>query len=215
MLKSKEQEVMVEQEVTKLGSKSGTLHFITLLGLASKESRRKVGENYLPCPTTVGVRLQTDETILVPVIDVRKNKDTGITSEDIKVRTIQAGEVFDLNMYELMFLVTKEEYGGFISRNGNPQGVYFAPKMHKFNTGEAKLPTPALNFKSGTGSIKAEMLVIDEKVDNKWGIKSEFAEQFGGLFEKKEKVKKVAVPTPTVVALALRQMLEEKVGFAQ
>lgn len=190
-----------------LASKSSTLHFVTLLGLESKKSRRKTPETYVKCPTTVGVTLKTDIAIKVPVIDVLKNKDTGIEPSDISWKSVKAGETFNLNMYELMYLVIKPEYSGFITRNGDDKGVYFAPKMSSFNSGKSKLPTPALAFKNGTGSIKESMLVIDEQVNGQWEVKAEYKEQFGSLLERKVRAKKESTPAPMLTALALQELL--------
>lgn len=199
----------VETSDLKMGNLSGTLHFIALLGQASKQSKRKVGESYVKCPTTVGVRLKTDVAVEVPVIDVLKNKDSGIKPSDISSRSIKAGQTFDLNMYELMYFIVRDDYVGYISRDNDPQGVYFAPKMQNFIRGEASLPTPALIFKPGTGAIKADMLEVDEKVNGNWTIKKEFADKFEPLMT----AKSISTSSTSnesrvsLVALALKDML--------
>jgi hypothetical protein len=204
---------------TKLvGSLSHTLHFVTLLGLGSKRSVRRTVDGNVDCPTTIGATLISDKTIKVPVINVLKNKDTGIETGDISFRRVVKGQEFHLNMYELMFLMVRTEYAGFMSNNGDPQGVYFSPKMSNYHRGEALLPTPTLSFKTGFGSIKEGMLQIDFKdTDGVWKIKESYLKEFGALIPvkevKKEKEEKVSYPAPTAVAMALGQLLGEKYGL--
>jgi hypothetical protein len=206
-------------KATKLvGSLSHTLHFVTLLGLGSKRSVRRTGEGNVDCPSTIGVTLTSDRPIKVPVIHVLKNKDTGVETKDISFRRIVRGREFHLNMYELMFLMVRTEYAGFMTHNGDPQGVYFSPKMSNYHRGEALLPTPTLSFKNGLGSIKQGMFQIDYKDENGvWKIKESYLKEFGSLITvkevKKEKEEKVSYPAPTAVALALGHLLGEKYGF--
>lgn len=202
---------MSEEERKNLGSKSHTLHFVHLLGLASKKSSRRISATETrDCSTPVGVTLVSDIDIEVPVIDVLKNKDTGIDPKtDISYRKVKAGEQFDLTYYEFMYLILRDEYAGFCEANGDPKGCYFSPKLPAFWKGEAKLPTPTINFKSG--SVKATMIDIDEKGPNGWQIKPQYAEKFGPLLQKSKPQRaagqKSATPAPTVVAVALQRIL--------
>lgn len=201
------------EERNLIGSMSHTLHFITLLGLNSKRGVRRVGEKKVSCLTTVGVTLVSDKPIQVPVIPVTRNKDTGISQTDISSRRVQKGKPFNLNMYELMFLLIRKEYAGFMSYDGDSKGVVFAPKLAYFLNGKTKLPTPALSFKYGQGSIKETMVDIDEKIGNRWKIKDQYSKEFGDLLTTKavpRKTKKVSVSTSTTVALAVGKMLENK-----
>lgn len=193
-----------------LGTSAGTLHFVNLLGLASKPTVRKEGDKNIPCPTTIGVTLISDKPITVPDIDPRKNKDTGIdVNWDISSRKVPKGKPFNLNMYELMYLIIRPEYAGFLTYNGDPQAVYFAPKKSKFLKGEALLPTPALAFRLGLGSIKENMIAIDEKVNGVWQAKPEYKAEFGELFsnEKARKAKIKEFPTQTAIAVGLHSLL--------
>ena len=201
---------MTEEERAALGSKSHTLHFKHLLGLASKKSRRKVSKDESKdCSTPVGIVFVSDEEITVPVIDINKNKDTGIASEDITYRTVAAGEEFQVTYYEYMFLILRDEYAGLCEAKGDVNGAYFSPKLPAFSKGEAKLPTPTINLKSG--SVKENMVDIDVKTENGWAIQEGY-EKFADLLRKSKPSKsggsKSSTPTPTVVAVALRRMLE-------
>jgi hypothetical protein len=201
------------EEKKLLGSLSHTLHFVTLLGLNSKRSVRRTDTGKTSCLTTVGVTLISDKAIKVPVINVTINKDTGINQSDISSRRVQKGTPFNLNMYEMMFLLIRKEYAGFMEYDGDPRGVVFSPKLAYFLKGESKLPTPALSFKYGQGSIKENMVAIDEKIGGRWQAKEEYAKDFGGLFVRKVTPRKSddsSISTSTTVALALGEMLERK-----
>lgn len=199
-----------EEQRNALGSESGTLHFVQLLGLASKKSTRRVSATESKdCSTPVGITLVSDKDIEVPVIDVTKNKDTGIEPEDIGTRAVKAGEQFDVTYYEFMYLILRDEYAGFCEANGDEKGAYFSPKLPAFWSGQAKLPTPTVNFKNG--SVKSSMIDIDEKGPNGWVIKPQYAEKFGALMVKRTPQRsagaKSSTPAPTVVALALQNIL--------
>lgn len=204
---------MSEEEVANLGSKSNTLHFQHLLGLQSKKADRVgKGRQSFESFKAVGVCLKTDIEIQVPVIDVTKDKNTGINPEtDITYRTVGAGETFELNYYEFMYLIIRDEYAGFCSREGDAKGVYFSAKMSSFLKNQAQLPTPTINF-SGDGSPKEGMIAIDRKeADGKWVIKDEYKDAFGALLKRKTPVRsgesKPSIPTPTVTAVALSKIL--------
>jgi hypothetical protein len=199
-----------EEQRQALGAKSGSLHFVQLLGLASKKSSRRVSPTESKdCSTPVGITLFSDEDIEVPVINVEKNKNTGIEPTDIALKAVKAGEQFDVTYYEFMYLILRDEYAGFCEANGDARGAYFSPKLPAFWKGEAKLPTPTVNFKSG--SVKSSMIDIDEKGPNGWVIKPQYAEKFGALMTKRTPQRaagnKSSTPAPTVVALALQNIL--------
>lgn len=200
---------MTEEQRSALGSKAGTLHFKHLLGLASKKSRRKVSKDEsLDCSTPVGIVFVSDEEIQVPVIDIKKDKTTGIAQEDITYRTVKAGEEFFVSYYEYMYLILRDEYAGLCEAKGDVHGAYFSPKLPAFAKGDAQLPTPTINLKSG--SVKENMIDIDQKVDNTWVIKEGY-EKFADLLKKSTPKRssgtKNSTPTPTVVAVALQKLL--------
>ncbi|MCC0567175.1 hypothetical protein [Brevibacillus borstelensis] len=212
---------MSKEEIDLLGSKSGTLHFVHLLGLASKKTNRSIGgvnnRTYKDSSTPVGITLRSDIDIEVPVIDVLKNKDTGIDlEEDISDIWVKAGEEFHLTYYEFMFLILRDEYAGFFEANGNPSGAHLSIKSPAFMSKKVKLPTPTINFTKGTGSIKACMIDIDEKSpDGTWVIKSGY-EKFAPLVHNGKRRKRPSkkdigtandYPVPTLIASALQEEL--------
>lgn len=195
-----------------LTSKSGTLHFVNLLGLQSKKAERVVsGRQTVETFKSVGIVLVSDEPISVPQIDITKDKDTGIDpATDITYKDVAAGEEFALSYYEFMYLIVKDEYSGLCANGDDPHGVYLAVKMPAYTRGQAKLPTPTICFK--TGSPKENMIAIDEQdADGKWVIKPEYAEKFGALLRRKAPSRsqgtKAKIQKPVVVAQALKKIL--------
>ncbi|MCM3624825.1 hypothetical protein M4D70_21605 [Brevibacillus borstelensis] len=199
---------MTDEERKVLRSKSGTLHFKRLLTLGSV---RYKGQS-----KPVGVALVSDEDISVPVIDVMKNQETGIDVEkDISSRNVKAGEEFYLTYYEFMFLIIRDEYGGYFEANDNPYGAHLSVKS-TFKKKVAKLPTPTINFAKGTGSIKTEdnMFDIDKKSpDGTWVIKPGF-ERFAPLVHNGKRRKRPSnkdseytYSVPTRIAIALQEEL--------
>lgn len=211
---------LTEEEKDIIRSKCHTLHFVKLLKMQSKRADRMIGGgetvvSYSP----VGVVLRTDEEIEVPDIPGEYTKETGIPPEEIKSRRIGAGEEFFLTYYEFMFLMFRPEYAGFCSRDEDPFGVYFSPKMPKFLKNDGvKLPTPTINF-TKPGSPKEIMDEIDE-IDTetgRWVIKEEYREKFASYLPevtpKRRSGGNNEFPTSTNAALGLAQLLKKRYKY--
>lgn len=187
-------ESMSDEEFENIGSKADTLHFIHLLGLASKKTTRKVTDLYgidvMDCSTPIGVSLRTDIDINVPYLkDVSKNKDTGVNiDDDINYVLVKAGETIDLTLYEFMYLIVRDEYGGFLKADGEDFYAHLSVKLPAFRRGDAKLPTPTIVFEKGNGSARATMIDVDEKLPEGWVIKPQF-ERFAPLVRNRRKRK--------------------------
>jgi hypothetical protein len=183
---------MNDEEFGRIRSKSDTLHFNQLLGLASKKTTRKVKTSYgteiIDCSTPIGVMLKTDIDIEVPYLkDVTKNKNTGIDPiEDIEYKSVKAGEYFDLTLYEFMYLIIRDEYGGYLKVDGKDFYAHLSVKLPAFIKGKAKLPTPTINFEKGNGSARASILDIDTYIEDKWVIIPQF-ERFAPLVRNRGK----------------------------
>lgn len=205
-------------DVGTLGKHSNSLHFISLLTMKTKytnSGRLRVAPSdigaHKPNPNVVGVRLRTDITLNVPVIDVLKNKDTGIEPDDVGSRQINAGEEFIVNMYELMYLVTRKEYAGSFSFNSESDCVYFLPKLSDYESGRDKLPTPALYFRRGRIGDHEERIDIGNASEGK-SLKPEYEESFGALLTPAER-NPVRLPTsPLVWSLGLSDFLHGKLN---
>jgi len=192
---------MSDEEYADMVKRADTLHFIYLLGLASKQtnsnvSRRKVKtdtgiefqEETAIFSTTVGVKLKTDIDIRVPFLkDVTRNKDTGIDLEtDITYKPIKAGEIFDLTLYEFMYLII-DGYGGLLKVDGEDFYAHLSVKLPAFWRGDAKLPTPTIVFEKGNGSVRTRMLDIDTySSEEGWMIKPEY-KRFEPLIGKRKR----------------------------
>lgn len=202
-----------EEERNKLGADSKTLHCVHLLGTESRKTPRKISDSEsVDWASPIGVRFKTDKDIVVPVIPITKDNMTGIEPSDIGEKAVKAGEEFDLTLYEAMFLLIRDEYAGFFTFAGDPTGGYFQPKMPKYLSGDAKLPTPTLVSRTGLGSIKENIVAIDEKDQaGNWVVKPEFQEKFGEALKKAQPRRsagaKKKTAAPTAVAKALNELL--------
>lgn len=210
---------MSSEERAVLRSKCHTLHFVKLLKLASKRADRMVaGQETRVSYKAVGVVLYSDEDIVVPDIPGKYDKSTGIPPEEIKSRKIKAGEQFYLTYYEFMFLMFRPEYAGYCTRDDDPYGVYFSPKMPKFLTNDAKLPTPTINF-SKSGSPKEVMDEVDMYVPElkRWVIKEEYMEKFGSYLPSVTPQRKQGdadvMPTSTNATIGLAETLKKKYNY--
>ncbi len=203
---------MDEARKALLGSKSGTLHFKYLLGLQSRKSTRVAGgEQVFDSFTPYGVALISDEDISVPEIDITRTTATGVEPKDIGVRHIAAKQPFELTYIEFMFLILRDEYAGMLALGDDPRGVALVAKMPKFFRGEAKLPTPTIEFVKA-GSAKETMVAMDYKLPTgAWAIKPEYAAKFGALLRSNKPVRVAgeskSLPNSLLVAVALRKIL--------
>ena len=218
---------MTEEEKANLGSKSDTLHFICQLGLASKQKSRKIANYYgveaTKISTPIGVKLESDIDIEVPYLkDVTKNNKTGIDpEEDFDYRVVNAGEEFNLTLYEFMYLIIRDEYNGRLSVNKNGKDFYAYlsvkanayeevyklvdnegdekdSKTQSFKRKDAKLPTPTIIFERNNGSSRENMVDIDVRTeDGEWVIRKEYKRFEPLLNRRKKRNRTVAVRKDT------------------
>lgn len=214
VLKAKGQAIisgMTEEEREALGNKSATLKFVRLLGLGSQRSNRRVNKDETAdCATPVGIVFTSTEPIRVPVIDILKNHQTGITAEDVSYVDVPADTEFTVSYMEYMLLITRPEYSGLCWANGDDNGAFFAAKAPAYLKNKAKLPTPTINFR--TGSVKASIHNVDEKnAAGRWVIKPEHAEKFGALMKAVKPSRsggtKKAVASPVLVSAAIHNLI--------
>lgn len=159
----------------KLGNKSGTSHFVHSLGYPNKRGFSR----------EIGVTLKSDEDIQVPVIDIKKDDETGIDlANDITYRTVPAGEQFDISLYELMYLIIQDEYAGYFGVNGNERGAVLLPKLTRFLNGEKKLPIPYVQFEKNDNFIFNTVDISKSTESGDIEVKPEYAAKFGELSNK-------------------------------
>lgn len=212
------------EEKEKLGSMSGTLHFVQLLGTQFDKGTRRATKGagvseMVDCPKTVGIELVSDVDIQVPQypeVSVAVVKATGIDPEKVTYKAVKAGEKFHLSMIEFMLLITQPEYAGKCEAKGDPEGLVFTPKFAQFRQGKAKIVTPAVSYKRGLGAVKENIFPIDYKdASGEIKIRDEYAEKFGSLLQKKVKPvrqagthsKEESVDRTKALAVAVRSIL--------
>ncbi|BFH67380.1 hypothetical protein J27TS7_16350 [Paenibacillus dendritiformis] len=188
---------MPKSQRENLCSLSHTLHFVALLGFQSFKSKRNLineDRKSKSCPFKVGISLYSDIDIEVPVIDVLLDKHTEITMNQIGSRSIKKEEEFDLTYYEFMFLMLRDEYAGFFEANDDPRGGYVSLYLKAFEKGDAKLPTPSIQFKRNKPKNKSgyredvvpiteKIIPIDKKVQGEWKVIPKYADKYGPLLE--------------------------------
>lgn len=176
------------------GSKSDKVAFVCALGDPSRKQKRKEGNESLPSYVVVGYKFKALEDMEIPTAPIKKDWKTpaDVDLDAVTWTPVKAGTVFALNSGETGILISKEEYAGSFSGEG--QEVSVTAKFSK----DRELPMPVLRISSGKGSIKANLEEIAEMVgatDTFKGspkLKDEFAEKFAPLYVKKSAGKKSA-----------------------
>lgn len=176
-------EKLSDEEKQLEGSKSDKVVYLGALGDPAKPQSRKQDNKDIPSYAVVGYAFKALEDITVPRADLNKNfknlMDVGALTEE----AVKAGETFYLNVFEMGAFVSKSEYAGKISGEGN--SVIFNVKYSKNRVD----PMPVLNKEGGKGSVKENMILIADtsEVDGKkvHKIKDDFAAKFGVLYEKR------------------------------
>ncbi|WP_169338210.1 hypothetical protein [Paenibacillus sanguinis] len=240
---------------------SGTLHFVRLLGLASKRTLRpKKGydlnsdnpnlDRYTDASKAVGVELISDIDIEVPVIDMNlvnelmrvKKSDEQPTyidpKGDVSTRSVKAGEYFCLSMYEFLFLMIRDEYSGVFRRDdtdddwGMKIEFKWIDAMEQYTDGtwglksvvedvgdrrvkKFVLPTPFVQYHTrGGSSIKSSMIDIDEKGENGWQIKPEYA-RFAPLMKQKPRSDKGKKRNADEMKSGIKEIVKKQSGLAR
>lgn len=214
-LASKGQQIisnMSPEEKAAIGSKSDTLIFEGLLG-TQKIQQAKTGKGRVRTNSfkPVGLKLRVTEDTSVPQIPVTRTRARdGVDQSEISYITVQAGEIVTLSLFEFMYLVSRPEYSGYVTVNGNPKGGCLGILSNKFKNGEDKLPTPSFKYTEG-GTPKDSMAPIDQKnADGAWEPLPEYAEKFGALYvsnKKKSSTRAAKVDNSAAVTAALRDIL--------
>lgn len=164
-------ESMSDTEREHLGSQSGMLHFENRLNYVTMTRNR-----------IVGFRLWSDNSIQIPIIPITKDADTDIKPDtDITFRTVNAGERFDLSLFELMYLVISIEYGGYFEAFGDPKGVYLSVDLSDYANREKRLPQPSFKFSDQQSLKELKSIDISYRSANGIIIHTEFQEKFGQL----------------------------------
>ncbi|WP_289137755.1 hypothetical protein [uncultured Brevibacillus sp.] len=158
---------MDQGDRTLLGSKSGTLHLKKELNFIGHVKNR-----------AVGVTLVSDEDIRIPIIPVTldyfdENYVNSINPVKIDSKIVNAGEEFDITLYEFMFLIIQNQYAGHCEAFGDPKGICFVPNLKSYIKGKVKLPVPRIK-----GTQTLERVNISDIINGVTQIKPEYIEKF-------------------------------------
>lgn len=155
------------------GTKSDTLTFIKPIGRNSvKSSYTDRAQIPHSCPDVIGGRFVSTEPIVVPVVPAEQTPETGFDLAQVTYREVAANENFDITLMEAVLLLTQDEYAMQFMYDGKAGIGGITGRFAALASG-SKLPTPYLVVNKV--SIKADQLEVDEKIDDVWVVKEEFA----------------------------------------
>lgn len=172
------------------GSKSDKVAFLYCLGNPAVSQKRVVaGNQSIDSFRVEGYAFKALEPLTYTRYNLKPEARIGVDVDRDTATEVQvgAGEVFYLNLFEAGALISRPEYAGSFSGEG--QTVNFDVTFSEARKGE---PLPILKKASGSGSIKEGMIeiatmVADPNNPNKKvaKVKDEFADKFAVLFTKK------------------------------
>lgn len=171
------------------GSKSDKVAFLYCLGNPAVSQKRAVANNQTIDSFRVeGYAFKALEPLTYTRYDLKPEARIGVDVDRDTAKEVQvgAGEVFYLNLFEAGALISRPEFAG--SFTGEGQTVNFDVTF----SSNREEPLPILKKASGTGSIKEGMveiatMIADVNNPNKKiaKVKDEFADKFAVLFTKK------------------------------
>lgn len=186
------------------GPKSDTIEFISCIHNPSKpQPRMASGGKIIPCYQIVGYKIKLLEDTLVPDSKYRPNAKE---FDDVELPVTQtmhsAGEIVDLTVYDMILLISKEEYNGYITGGKIPL------KLSMLNLKGYPNPRPTVRgADKSLGSIKVITEPCAEGYSKNWHPFPWAEEKFGGLFTNKQpKTAKENVNKPNAHAEALRKL---------
>jgi hypothetical protein len=180
---AKARETMSADEKAVEGSKSDMVAFVAALGNPARKQDRVEGNKSIPCYEVVGYEFKALEDMVVPFIPL-KSADSFNVGEESE-RQVKAGETFHLTIYETAMLISRIEYAGKFSGEGD--AVVLSAKSSKNRT----TPLPILKKAASQGSIKSNIKLVADMIGDANGgkgtpkVKEEYAEKFTVLFQKK------------------------------
>ena len=175
---------MSEDEKAVEGSKSDMVAFVAALGNPARKQDRVEGNKSIPCYEVVGYKFKALEDMTVPFIPLKSADPFNVGEES--ERQVKAGETFHLTIYETAMLISKIEYAGKFSGEGD--AVVLSAKSSK----NRPTPLPILKKAASSGSIKSNIeLVADMQGDANGGkgtpiVKEEYKEKFAVIFARKK-----------------------------
>jgi len=163
------------------GSKSDKIVFVGCLGDPAHPTTRRVGKEDVPTLRVVGYRFKALEDIAVPKANLKPSYTSWMDTEPAVEVPVKAGETFDLNVFETGVLISRPEFAGKFTGEGNT--VYIGVKF----SASREEPLPTLN--KDEGSVKEVMLPVADMIPSETDpnasvpkIKAEFAEKFAIIY---------------------------------
>ena len=169
------------------GSKSDKVVFIGCLGDPNKPQPRREGKEDVPSIVVVGYKFKALEDMMVPHAPLKQNFKTLMDVEDMTEVPVKAGEEFNLNVFETGALISRPEFAGRFTGEGNSVSITI-----KFSKSRTE-PMPVLK-RDGKGSIKETMFEVADMIPNPSDpngkgtpkVKDEYADKFGVLYTKRK-----------------------------
>lgn len=211
---AKMRETMTADEKAVEGSKSDMIAFVAALGNPARKQDRVEGNKSIPCYEVVGYEFKALEDVTVPFIPLKSADPFNVGEES--TRQVKAGETFHLTIYETAMLISRIEYAGKFSGEGD--AVVLSAKSSK----NRPTPLPILKKAASQGSIKSNIKLVADMIGDANGgkgtpkVKEEYAEKFAVIFQRKtvtrDGVNKVAKTGEAAadLAAAFRKVLIKK-----
>ncbi len=176
---------MSEADKAKEGSARADIAFVTCLSSKSSISPKD------GTPVPVGYRLQnvsnhpiTVETMKFNVYPTERSKRAknqfDVDTQNRGTKTVQPGQMFNVNPVEMAALISRLEYSGYF--NGGDKGQV---KLTAQLVGDESIPRPSLVFTDKNQKIRTIFEEITAKVGEgkgHWVCKDEYKEEFEALF---------------------------------
>lgn len=187
------------------GSKRDKVAFVASIGDPSHRQSRSEHGTSVPSVQIVGYRLKALEDMTVPVSPLKPDCQHYFDCEGLSEKPVKAGETFDVNLVEMTLLITRPEYAGRFTGEG--QSV----KISSSSTQDKAKVRPIFRNGENSGSIKGNIIMIADIVGKDTDptgkgqaiIKEEFREKFGCLVRKRSAKKSgSAVNTDGIADLA-------------
>lgn len=199
------------------GTKSDKVAFVCALGDPNKKQPRVANKKDVDSYVVVGYKFKALEDMTVPVAPLKANFKNLIDVEAPTERQVKAGEFISLNLVETGLFISKNEFGGIFTGEG--ESVFITAK---FSDERGDEPLPVLR-KMNPGSIKENMDLVADMVGQTGEskgtpkVKPEYADIFGVLYQPRTAKRGTGTPKEKVqgesykaMAAAFRQFYGQK-----
>lgn len=175
-------------EFDKLGSCSGDVTFLYVLGDPNDTDKKRVGtekdaQNKTiknsagkaigideDCSKTIGFAFRANKDVSVPVVKGPKTTVTGFEPEDVTEEIRKKGEIILFTYLELLLFAIRPQYSGCLgaeivnddgTKTFDPKGFKLSCKMPTYVKGDSKLPSPSPRLSKG--AVKEVIIDVCKK----------------------------------------------------